>query len=126
MPGLDRVIDPITRDYVDDDNGGFAETPTIETSVYHQAMGHLGQWAGDAAAGSRFYTLQRENADHATMLRAKDILREAYQPLVDAGLATELTVDTDRDALNRLVVKATARDAQFGELKPMPLTPGGV
>lgn len=126
MPGLDRVISPITRDYVDDDNGGFAETLTIETSVYHQAMGHLNKWPGDAAAGSRFYTLQRENADAATMLRAKDIMREAYQPLVDAGLATELTVETDHDELGRLVVTPTARDAQYGELKPMPLTPGGI
>lgn len=126
MPGKDRVIDPITKDYVDDGVGGCLETETQETAVYHQLTGHLGRWPGDAKAGALLFTLQRENDTDETEHRAVDYTTSALQPLVDVGRILNVQVETDRNERGELVVTSSEDDAVFGPLPPLPLSPGGI
>lgn len=125
MP-LDRALDPVTRDYIDDGKGGYVETATAQTKIYHQIYGHLNSFPGAPDRGCRLYLLQREKDDDITLHRAVDYTNEAYAPLVEAAFVDNVVVDTERNEIGRLVVSTTARDVQNGQLPTMPFTPGGI
>lgn len=49
---LDRQIDPITLDYVDADNGKFAEVDVLENQILCSVAIELGSWEGDSTLGA--------------------------------------------------------------------------
>lgn len=124
MPGTDRRIDPVTRDYVDDGRGSFETTTTIEPQLYHQLQGRLNEWAGDPDAGNDSHLIPRK-ASAGNLLRFKDAYQAALQPFIDAGLAADLQVEVEREGLNRFAVTSSIRDVQAGEIDVTPLLPFG-
>lgn len=124
MPGLDMKIDPITRDYVDDGEGGFATTRDASTAIVHQILTEKNHWVGDFEAGSRLYQLPHKLSDEVVRA-ARDIVEEAMRPLDQAGLITDSQLTTERDVRGKLVLSGTARDIQTGEIDLSPLLPGG-
>jgi len=113
MPGLDRVIDPVTLDYVDDGAGGYLETPTIRTGVHHQLNGQLNRWPGDPAAGSERYLIRQGNIDRGALAFAEQTTRAALQPFVDAGEARDVEYSVDVEpSVGRLIETIGITDIQ--------------
>lgn len=127
MPGADRVIDPITKDYVDNGAGSWKTTTTIATAVYHQLQGELNAWAGDSEAGSRFYQIKRAPNNDRIRQMATDFVRTALQVFIAKGLAADLKVETVRLGTNQAVTRSFIRDVQSGaNIDLNPLMPFGV
>ncbi len=123
MAGLDRVIDPVTKDYVSDGNGGRLKTRTARTAIYHQLITRLGQWWGDPTAGSGFFELARSVSTLQTPRVIEDVTTQALKRLVDLGRITAPVFETERvgDRVNHSV---TVTDIQSGEtLKLTSLLP---
>jgi phage gp46-like protein len=113
VPGFDRRIDPVTRDYIDDGAGGYLETQSLETAVIHQALDHYGADPGDPLAGSRYHELaQRTNGD-VTRGEARNAIGVALQPLISAGLASNLRLVVEQNG-TRLLLEAGITDANAG------------
>ena len=53
MPGLDRKINPLTRDYIDDGAGSTETTRNASTAIWHQFNTVKDRWWGDAEADFR-------------------------------------------------------------------------
>lgn len=124
MPGYDRKIDPVTKDYIDDGAGSWEQTTTIATSVYHQLQGELNGWWGDPDAGCQLFTLDGGRNGVINETRARDMVRVALKPFIKAGLAEDLSVETERE-VNRLFIAASIRDIQYGTLDLTPMLPFG-
>lgn len=116
MPGLTRVIDPVTRDYVRNADGTWKTTPTIATKLHHQLHTELGAWWGDPELGSRLHTLQPGKLTVSIGEEAKDIVEEAVRPFLERGEAEDLVVETGRDERGRLALAASVHDVQHGEI----------
>lgn len=114
--GLDRRIDPITRDYIlDETTGQWETTRSAETKVYHQVTGDRDMWAGDHLAGSRFHELARGKSTLLTPAVIADILSECLEPLVDAGYITPPEIQAERPASDRAIASTTTTDLTTGE-----------
>ena len=114
MP-YERIIDPVTHDYVPNGKGGYLKTRTASTAVYHQILDELDRWWGDSEAGSKLYLLARENAGEANLRKAAEYMKAALDPFVKAGRIAELEINVKRDARNRFVLEGGYRDVQSGE-----------
>jgi hypothetical protein len=125
MPGTDLALDPITHDLVDDDEGGWEETPTIEPQLNHQLLDFFGLWWADQNAGCKAYTIPRK-ANRATFRRYEDAYRDALRPFVEAGLADDLAFEVTTSQRNRLAWLASLVDTQHGEIDISPLLPYGI
>lgn len=115
MPGEDRKLDPITRDYVDAGDGSWAVITTAQTALHHQLLGELNAWAGDPEAGSELHLLVRKGKnDRITAQEAGDIVKRAFRPFLEEGRISNLKVELDQDPLGRFVLVITCRDVQAG------------
>jgi hypothetical protein len=116
MAGLDRRIDPLTRDYIFDASTGTWElTRSAETALYHQVVGELENWAGDPDAGSRFYELARGKSTLRTPAVLRDILNECTAPLVAEGRIAVESIRAERQAVDRAAAETTVIDLETGE-----------
>ena len=115
MSGLDRRIDPVTKDWIDDGAGGFEETDTVETAAYLQIRIHRDEYWADAGAGSDIH-LVPEMSITAALEFAPNTLRAALQALIDDGLATDMVVEVAVDPAHphRIVGVTEITDAQRG------------
>jgi phage gp46-like protein len=117
MAGRDRIIDPVTKDYVRDDNGNCETETDGRTSVYHQLTDEKDTWWGDPDAGSDLHKLARAKNGEVALARAADITRAALEPLEEAGVIDQVEVQVERDQANRLVIASQQRSVQSGETK---------
>lgn len=113
MLGLDRRIDPVTRDYVDDGAGGYEETTTLETAVIHQVLDEYGRDPGDPLAGSRIHELARGLNGERDRGAARNAVAVALQPLVTAGLARGLRIELEQRG-TRLLLQSSLTDVNAG------------
>lgn len=123
MP-LDRKIDPITKDYVDDGAGSTVWIETSQTAVHHQVLTRFGEWAGDPEAGSRLGALPRK-LNEITAHEAKDALEDALRALAEAGFVTDNQVEVTRDQNGKLSLAARSTDLAGGEIDLTNLLPWG-
>lgn len=114
MPGRDRVLDPISRDYVRDDNGSWKTTRTIATGIYHQLLGRRNQWWGDFAAGSDLYLMEQESNSPGSLELHIERVRSAIRPFEEQGLARDLEVEGERDTRHRQTTRSQVVDVQSG------------
>lgn len=116
MAGLDRRIDPLTGDYIDDGEGGYEETDTAETAAYHQITTHRGKYFPQPDLGSDTHLLVQRNADAITALFAAESLQAALQKLADEGMIKDIEVEVTvtKEFPARLVGGASFTDAQRG------------
>lgn len=124
MSGYDRRIDPVTRDYVDDDAGGFETASAAESACYHQILGELNAWAGDPEAGSLLHTVERKQNER-TALAAKDAVESCLRPLIDGGLISDVVVRLDYDQRGQRVIRSYALDAEGAQIDLGDVVPFG-
>lgn len=98
MGSLDRQIDPITMDYVDADNGKFAEVDVLENQILCSIAIELESWEGDPALGVAMARLKRSKD------RAED-----RQALGDAFTASLSWLVTD-GSLDRVIATVESYD----------------
>ena len=115
MPGFERILDPISRDYVSDGRGGNEKTRSARTRVFHRLQAQYARWWGDVEHGSRLYEFQRANDSADTVRALKAAVEAALQPLVEAQFIADLVVEIQRDQVGREFVYTTMRDVQTGE-----------
>ena len=127
MAGLDRVIDPITKDYVETATGNFEYTSTAQTAIYHQLNTWLGEWIGDPDAGLDRSAIPRKN-NQASLDRYRDAILQALRLLEVAGRVTNSQVSVTRNPsnINRADVDAVTTDIQNGnQIDVTPAAPSG-
>lgn len=92
---FDMQIDPDTRDYIDAEDGSWAETEDSRTAVMMQLDIRYGEWHADPEAGSRIPALVDSGLlmSDAGILQLIDETRRALQALVDDGIIADLTVE---------------------------------
>lgn len=120
--GRDRVLDPLTGDYVSDGQGGYETTTTIQPALVHQLKGQRSRWWGDENAGSDVWRLQTMPLNEATVVAARNFIRTAVQVFIDRGQAREPRVDVTRSPEGRLTIEASIVDVTHGELDISNLT----
>lgn len=107
MMPFDRVIDPVTKDYVRGTNGTWTKTDTAATAVYHAVAserapeGGVGGWWRDRVAGSRLHTLRREGVTSDQPRRIERLVEDALARLVQRGRISPPTVAAVRDPTRR-------------------------
>ena len=125
MAGFDRVIDPVSRDYVSDGKGGRKKTRDASTAIYHQFITQLGRWIGGPDKGSDFFKLDRAKNPLSKPMEIQDIAVAALAPLVEEERITEAVFEQDR-SIDRVLTKINVTDIQSGEklelLNLLPLT----
>jgi phage gp46-like protein len=124
MPG-DRVLSPLTLDYVPDGRGAWQTTPTIATAIHHQLRSERNGWCLDPDAGSDLHTLARLRLTEGVALRAGDTIRAALKPLVEEGRAADVAIRAERQPGGLLALEGTVRDVQHGPIDLEPLLPFG-
>lgn len=122
--GLSLVIDPITRDLIDADDGWFVESTDSRTAVLFQLESWFAAWWGDPPSGSRNHELlQRDERPTGDELR--DEALRALQPMVAEGIISDLAVALDRDDNGGTVVALNYRDLASGRLVDLTYVPFG-
>ena len=86
----DIFIDPITRDFVDDGQGGWVETDDSSTAVLCQLESREAKWWGDARAGSQNAEILEGEVPMLDDL--VDSTKRAMRVLGSAGLVDSITV----------------------------------
>lgn len=114
MAGDDLLLDPITKDYVDDGAGGWTLVTTAQMQMHHALLDEFDRWVGDPDAGSKVHRLARRGATAITAQLAAAYVKEALAPLVAEGRIADLQVAVARDDRNRLIVTTSARDVASG------------
>lgn len=121
---MSLVIDPITRDLIDSDDGWFVESTDSRTAVLFQLESTYLAWWADPATGSRLRALiSGENP--GGILEVRDETLRAMQPLVDDGIISEISVTDDVDEVKRPVILLNYRDRSSGQLVDLAYVPFG-
>lgn len=131
IPGaFDMLIDPVTLDYVDTDNGEFAETADSRTTMLVQLELEFGASPFDPQDGTRLAELRRSGDPITPEVVQSEVLR-AGGLLATAGIISELRVATrdDRgdallDASGRFQPRLSWRDLASGSPVDTALTGG--
>jgi phage gp46-like protein len=114
MAGLDRKIDPVTKDYIADGFGGFETTTTIAPAAYHQLVGKRGFWWGNPDQGSDLHLIANENISQKTFIFAKNAIATAMQMFIDQRRARDLTIDIDSPRPGYMTIESQITDTQGG------------
>ena len=98
---MELWIDPVSRDYarVTADAGTLKRDPAagLANAAYLRLMTPFGSWFGDPTLGSRLHELQREKDLARVEVLARQYARDALQPLLVDGRATQVDVATVRE-----------------------------
>lgn len=121
---LDLVIDPLTRDLIDADDGGFVESADSRTAVLFQLQSIYLAWWGDPFSGSRIREILSGEAPGGAQEVRDEALR-ALQVLVDEGIISDLGVDTDTDENGRAVIVLGYTDRASGRRVDLAYVPFG-
>jgi phage gp46-like protein len=121
---LSLVIDPLTRDLIDTDDGWFLEGTDSRTTVLWQLESTRGAWWGDHTSGSRIRAVQ-QGEEPATALDLRDAVLAAMQPLVAESIIAELAVALDSDENGRVVLLLNYTDRASGRAVDLAYVPFG-
>src|SRR5689334_15289264 len=86
----DVFINPATRDFVDDGEGGWVETDDSSTAVLCQIESRENAWWGDSRAGSQ--NAEILEGEVPTLDELVDSTKRALRVLGAAGLIDNITV----------------------------------
>lgn len=123
---MELALDPVTRDYVDDGRGGFAEDRSSMPLVLHQLHERLGQWWGDPDAGSELHRLHQLGDSEQGRAELGNITQRALRPLAELGVISSLEVVVGRDELGRVLVRTSWQDLSTGETQVLDFHPFSV
>ncbi|PWD86219.1 phage GP46 family protein [Ignatzschineria cameli] len=116
---MDRLIDPKTGDYYNDQRVG----NSLENAVYVRLETPKGTYWADAELGSLLHTLQREKNVSRVRLLAIQYAEEALQPILDERRAKTIDVDATQAngslLLHITVVDIEGKRNSFNHLVPI-------
>jgi phage gp46-like protein len=92
----DRRLDPVTADFVDDEEGGFELCDVIDNKVAFSYSIAAGSWEGDPTLGHRFNELANATDTQANRNRLADLAAQAVQWLIDGGELESVDVTVER------------------------------
>lgn len=121
---LNLVIDPITRDLIDSDDGWFVESTDSRSIVIWQLESTYLAWWGDPFSGSRVRAILSGN-EPGTIDDLRDEVYRALQPLVTDGIISELVVAVDVDEAKRPALVINYRDRSSGHPADLAYVPFG-
>lgn len=127
--GIDRLIDPITRDYVRTDNGEWAETADNRTTVLIALSLRIGESPFDPDQGTAIAARIKGGIGNSPEFLRAETERVGAQ-LARAGVLADLRVtvrDDDgvalRDQAGRLAVRLEWRDLSSGSPATITFAP---
>lgn len=91
----DRYLDPVTGDYEDAANGGFASSEDIENQIAFSYLIPVGSWEGDPLLGHRFAEIDRATDTIENRNRLRDLAKDAVKWLVDLGSLERVDVTVE-------------------------------
>jgi len=106
---LDQLIDPLTLDYVDTDDGEWLETADSRTMVMCQIEMRLGEDFAAPDDGTRIKALLEDPDFIVTPAVVVAETRRALQVLVDAGIIGELDFGATEDTHGNMIVDEAGR-----------------
>lgn len=118
----DRLIDPVTKDYIKNSTGGYETTETVGTQVYHQLVGKLNLWWGDSEAGSKLHLIKDVGAGAAGIAFAEDATRTALEKFKKQGLIRDIRVEVEAIG-NKIFINASVIDIQGASVSVDGVTP---
>ncbi|EKN5996310.1 phage GP46 family protein [Yersinia enterocolitica] len=101
---MDQNISTTTGDYTQ------SRIYSLQNAVYLRLSTPLGSYWADVALGSRLHELKREKDVPRVHQLAAQYARQALQPLLDDGRATDITVDTKTGHSGWLFLHITVMD----------------
>lgn len=113
-------------DYELDDEGNLRTTQTASSAVRHALLDEIDAWPADPDAGSELHLIRGGGNTQANLVEAGDRVRLALDPLVAAGMISDVEVDVQRDNQGRFFIAAQSRDNQSGDPIDLPLDAFGV
>ena len=119
MPGFDLLIGD-DGDYVDDGEGGFALSLTVQASARHALLDELGAWPGDADAGREILGIEGRNSTEGEALLEAESYRIALDRLEDDALIADVEITVERVLPTRFQVDVRMRDTQSGGVIAFP------
>lgn len=122
MAGKDRLINPLTGDYIKAVNGGYATTTTIGTQLYHQLAGKRNLWWGDPDAGSDLHLAKHHGTGAEGVAFNEDAIKTACARFIANGQARDLRVEVTGDG-NRINNDVSIVDIQGAEVAVQGVTP---
>lgn len=124
MP-FDRLLDPVTHDYIDDGAGGTETTTTVATSMMSQFFITLNAWCLRGEAGNDLAKLLAQgDIGEQVIQEAREILLLAMKPMLDAGQLADPILEIEKDTEGRLVIVNSVLDVQSGTRIVLPLRVG--
>lgn len=91
----DVYIDPVTRDFVETDDGDWEETDDNRTAVFCQLDSELDAWWGDPDAGTENAAIMR--SELPTIEALKNSSERGMRVLAGAGLVSDVFVVIDKE-----------------------------
>lgn len=121
---FDQELDPVTRDYIDVEGDGWAETESSRTAVMLQLEIRYGEWFVDPEAGSRIPEML-ESGDPVLPEELVDETRRALQLLVDDGIIADLAVGIGEydDEQSRIEIAISYTDRSSGHAVDLVFSP---
>lgn len=119
MPGFDLLIGD-DGDYVDDGDGGFELTLTVQPSARHALLDLFGEWPADAAAGREQLGIAGRNSTEAQAVLEAESYERALDPLLDDALIADVDITVERVLPTRFQVDVRMRDTQTGGVIAFP------
>jgi phage gp46-like protein len=88
----DRLLDPVTADFVDAPGGGFEPCDDIDNMIAFSYSIPIGSWEGDPQLGHRFDELANATNTVDNRNRLRDLATLAVQWIIDLGLLDSVDV----------------------------------
>ena len=121
---LDMLIDPISLDYVDTDDGEWLETSDSRTLVMIMIEMRLGEDFFAPEDGTRVKALFETGDPVTEEIAVAETLR-AMGLLADAGIVSDVSANYDRDETGRLTISLLWRDLASGSPVDLVYVPFG-
>jgi len=93
---LDRFLDPVTEDFVDDEGGAFFTDDVVLNKLAMSYKIPRGSWEGDPDLGHGFDELSRATDTAQNRLRLKNLAEAAAQWLIDSGELAKVVVTVEQ------------------------------
>ncbi len=110
---LDMLLDPVSLDFVDTEDGEFLETADSRTIVMMMIEIRLGESFSDPGDGTRIKALLESGDPVTADIVIAETLR-AMQILVDAGIISDIDAKAGSTVDGRFEVQLTWRDLASG------------
>jgi phage gp46-like protein len=108
----DRIIHPVTEDFIDGDEGGFSEDDVVLNKLAFSFKIDKGSWEGDPDLGHEFAKLARATNTAANQRLVDLYAREAVQWIIDDGDIDSVDIIVEEFRSDAVAFQVTAFKAK--------------